>query len=98
MRNLLPVLCMCASAAPGLLGHEITTHKRLGDAAVVYLYSSYSILDNSPLSRPLLLNSITALQENLQYGEEHEDDDFGVRGYGRFLFHFPPALLNTIQL
>ena len=98
--GLLTFVLFCALAP----AHEVSTHKRIGDAAVAYLYAAYSTPQaGSP--RPVLLASPATLQQVLQVGEEHEDDGFvanavlGVTNpYGRFNFHFFPALSSKFQL
>ena len=97
MKILTRLLLIWAGAALVMYGHEISTHKKIGDAAVVYLQAVYANA-NSP--RPLLLSTVTALQNQLQIGAEHEDDTFGpsLGGYnpfGRYIFHFTPALNNS---
>lgn len=94
MRLAVGALVTFASAASVLLAHEIATHKRIGDAAIVYLQAAYP-------NRPILLGSSATLQNALQIGAEHEDDGFGtnlfgVNPYGRFIFHFSPALSNNV--
>ncbi len=98
--RLLALGLICALAP----AHQVSTHKRIGDAAVAYLSAAYSN-PQSGASRPVLLNSASTLQEVLQVGEEHEDDGFvanavlGVTNpYGRFDFHFLPALSSKLQL
>jgi len=101
MKNIvLAFLVLCANS--DVFAHEIETHKRIGDAAVAYLQQIQQNQAKSGLSpRPLPLDSIKGLlQTTLQYGAKHEDDAYlwnvGINPYGRFIFHFTPALDNKL--
>jgi len=90
-------LLICMNAVSP--AHEIYTHKKISDAAVAYLLKLSA--DQTP-QRPLPLGSMLALQSALEIGAEHEDDAFGpnllgYNPYGRFFFHFTPALENNLS-
>jgi hypothetical protein len=77
-------LCVWLMALSTAFGHEVATHKRIGDAAVVYL--DQYLNKQTPVNRPLLGGTVAQLQQLLQIGAENEDN--GVRS----AFHFTPPL------
>jgi hypothetical protein len=93
MKNVPHFLSLSLFATTALFAHEVSTHERIGDAAVIYVNASFP-------QRPLLLGSVDALQKKLWIGEVAEDRKFPPAldwPLGRFLFHFTPALDFIVQ-